>query len=502
MFRFNKPVEFGRIGDYTEDLNLSYTGDKMAKTYKMYLGGHWVDRANKIKVASPYNGAVVGQVAAASRKDYTEAIKIAHQTFQQTRDLPSYQREQTCLAVAAGLEKNHEKIATMMSRELGKSLTDARGEVTRSIGVFRVAGEEAKRVGGEIIDLDWSPGSEERMGLVRRFPRGVIAGISPFNFPLNLVAHKIAPAIASGNTIVLKPASSTPIVALMLAELIDGTDHPKGAVSILPGSAREASPLLDDPRVKLITFTGSSEVGWWIKEHSGRKEVVLELGGNAGVAIADDVDLEFAATRLLYGAFAVAGQSCISVQRIYVHEKIYNRFLRLFKAKVLKLKVGNPLNPRTDIGSMVSREAVKAAMQIVKAAVADGAELLTGGAARGGLMQPTVLTNVKRTMDVCSKEAFAPLAVVQPYKSFKKVIAEINDSEYGLQAGVFTNRLKDVFYAFKHIQCGGVVVNDIPTYRADHQPYGGMKNSGLGREGVRYSIEDMTEIKILSMNLK
>jgi glyceraldehyde-3-phosphate dehydrogenase (NADP+) len=474
----------------------------MAKSYKMYLGGQWVDRTKKIKVVSPYDGSVVGQVAAASKKDFTEAIKIAHKTFQQTRELPAYKREQTCLAIAAGLEKNHDKIATMMSRELGKSLKDARGEVTRSIGVFKVAGEEAKRVGGEIIDLDWSPGSEERMGLVRRFPRGVIAGISPFNFPLNLVAHKIAPAIASGNTIVLKPASSTPIVALMLAELIDRTDHPKGAVSILPGSSRESSPLLDDPRVKLITFTGSSEVGWWIKEHSGKKEVVLELGGNAGVAIADDADLEFATTRLLYGAFAAAGQSCISVQRIYVHEKVYTRFLRMFKAKVLKLKVGKPLNPRTDIGSMVSREAVKASMEMVRAAVDSGAKLLTGGTARGAVMQPTVLTNVKSSMDVCSREAFAPLAVVQPYKSFKKVVDEINNSEYGLQAGIFTNRMRDVFYAFKHIECGGVVVNDIPTYRADHQPYGGMKNSGLGREGVRYSIEDMTEIKILSMNLK
>ena len=390
----------------------------------------------------------------------------------------------------------------MMSRELGKSLKDARGEVSRSIGVFKVAAEEAKRIGGEIIDLDWNPGAEERMGLVRRFPRGVIAGIAPFNFPLNLVAHKVAPAIASGNTIVLKPASATPIVALMLAEIIDKTDHPKGAVSILPGSSKEASPLLDDPRVKLITFTGSSEVGWWIKEHSGKKEVVLELGGNAGVAIADDADLDFATTRLLYGAFAVAGQSCISVQRIYVHEKVYGKFLRMFLAKVSKLKVGNPLNPRTDVGTMVNAEAVRNTLATLREAVDGGAEILVGGRGRGSLMQPTVLTDVKRSMDVCSREAFAPLAVVQKYKSFRKVVGEINNSEYGLQAGIFTNRMKDVFYAFKQIECGGVVINDIPTYRADHQPYGGMKNSGLGREGVRYSIEDMTEIKILSMNLK
>jgi len=474
----------------------------MAKNYKMYLGGKWVDRRNKITVKSPYDGSLVGRVAAASKEDYTEAIRIADETFRLTRDLPSYKREETCRAISAALERNLDKIAIMMSRELGKALKDARGEVARSIGVFKVAAEEAKRVGGEIIDLDWAPGSEERVGLVRRFPRGVIAGISPFNFPLNLVAHKIAPAIASGNTIVLKPASATPILALMLAEIIDKTDHPKGAVSILPGASSEASPLLDDPRVKLITFTGSSEVGWWIKEHSGKKEVVLELGGNAGVAIADDADLDFATTRLLFGAFAVAGQSCISVQRIFVHEKIYTKFLRMFKAKVAKLKVGNPLDPKTDVGAMVDKQSVMATLETVKAAVEGGAKILIGGRTRGNIMRPTVLTDVKASMDVCCKEAFAPLAVVMKYKRFKKVVDEINNSVYGLQAGIFTNRIRDVFYAFKHIECGGVVINDIPTYRADHQPYGGMKDSGLGREGVRYSIEDMAEVKILSMNLK
>ena len=474
----------------------------MAKRYKMYLGGKWVDSENSIRVASPYDGKRVATVAAASKADYTRAIKLAHEAFTHTRELPSYKREQTCLSIADGLKKNFDKFATMMSRELGKSLKDARLEVARSIGVFRVAAEESKRIGGEIIDLDWAPGSEERFGLIRRFPRGVIAGISPFNFPLNLVAHKIAPAIASGNTIVLKPASSTPVLALLLAELIDTTDHPNGAISILPGSSGEASPLLTDPRVKMITFTGSSEVGWWIKEHSGKKEVVLELGGNAGVVIADDADLNFATTRLLAGAFAVAGQSCISVQRIYVHEKVYNRFLRMFKAKVLKLKTGNPLNPKTDIGAMVTRDAAIAAVEMVRQAVADGAKILIGGTARGSMMKPTVLTNVKAPMDICAKEAFAPVAVVFKYNSFKQVVKQINNSDFGLQAGIFTNRMSDVFYAYKHIECGGVVINDIPTYRADHQPYGGMKDSGLKREGVRYSIEDMTELKILSLNLK
>ncbi len=475
----------------------------MAKNYKMFLGGSWVSSDKKIKVYSPWDDTHVATVAAASKKDYTKAIKIANDAFKITRDLPSYKRAETCLAIAKGLEQNIEKFTKMMSLELGKSYKDSKLEVTRAIGVFTVAAEEAKRIGGEIMDLDWAPGSEERTGLIRRFPKGVVAGISPFNFPLNLVAHKVGPAIASGNTIVLKPASSTPVVALMLAELIDKTDHPKGAVSILPGSSKESTPLLDDPRVKMITFTGSSEVGWWIKKHSGTKEVVLELGGNAGVAIADDADLDFATTRLLYGAFASAGQSCISVQRIYVHEKVYNKFVRMLKNKTNKLKIGNPLNPKTDIGAMVDKESVKNTLVNVKAAVAEGAKIITGGKAiRGRTLAPTILTNVTTSMDVCSKEAFAPLAVLFKYKNFKKVIDQINNSEYGLQAGVFTNRMKDVFYAFKHIECGGVVVNDIPTYRVDHQPYGGMKNSGVGREGVRYAIEDMTDVKILSLNLK
>ncbi|RKX28107.1 MAG: aldehyde dehydrogenase [Candidatus Zixiibacteriota bacterium] len=444
----------------------------------------------------------MGTVPAASKKDYTEAIKIAHEAFSKTRDLPSYKREATCRSIAAGLEKNIDKFARMMALELGKAYKDCRLEVTRAIGVFNVAAEEAKRIGGEIIDLDWTPGAEERQGLVRRFPKGVIAGISPFNFPLNLIAHKVAPAIASGNTIVVKPASATPIMALMLAELIDKTDHPKGAVSILPGASKDCTPLLEDPRVKMITFTGSPEVGWWIKQHAGKKEVVLELGGNAGVAIADDADLEYAVSRVLTGSFSVAGQSCISVQRIYVHEKVYSRFVRMFKAGIGKIKLGNPLNPKTDIGTMVDKESVKNSQKMIEQAVSGGAKLLVGGKVRRGrTLEPTVLTDVKISMDVCSKEAFAPLVVLFKYRNFKQVVDRINNSEYGLQSGIFTNRLKDIFFAFKHIECGGVVVNDVPTWRADHQPYGGMKGSGIGREGVRYAIEDMTDIKILSMNL-
>jgi len=289
---------------------------------------------------------------------------------------------------------------------------------------------------------------------------------------------------------------------LMLAEVIDKTELPKGALSVLPGSSKEASPLLRDDRVKLITFTGSAEVGWWIKANCGDKRTVLELGGNAGVAVADDADLDFAAARITSGAFALAGQSCISVQRIYVHEKVYDRFVRKFQTAIKKVKMGDPLQDDTDLGPMVDTESAERTEAWIKQAQGGGAQLLAGGKRKGRFLEPTVLANVTASMNVCSQEAFAPLAVIFKYKDFKKMIAEINNSRYGLQAGIFTHRIKDIFYAFKYVECGGVMINDVPTYRADHMPYGGSKKSGLGREGIKYGIEDMTEIKILGLNLK
>jgi glyceraldehyde-3-phosphate dehydrogenase (NADP+) len=286
----------------------------------------------------------------------------------------------------------------------------------------------------------------------------------------------------------------------MLAELIDQTDYPKGAISILPASAQDASPLLTDDRIKLITFTGSAEIGWWIKSQAGKKPVVLELGGNAGVIVADDADLDYAITRLLFGSFAVAGQSCISVQRIYVHEAILEQFTRTFVDKASKLKVGDPLDPGTDIGTLVDTEAVTRTLQWIDEAKRDGAEILCGGKATGRQMQPTVLTNVRPEMSVCSKEVFAPVAVIDTYTEFTKAVESVNRSDYGLQAGIFTNRMNDIMYAFKRVETGGVIINDVPTYRVDHMPYGGVKNSGIGREGVRYAIEDMTEPKLLALN--
>ncbi len=465
----------------------------------LYLGGQWVETRQTIHVSSPYDDSTVGTVAAASAADFTQAIELGRQAFAQTRKLSAYARERACLQIADGIQAHHEELSVLMSRELGKALKDSRAEVSRAVGVFRTSAEEAKRVGGEILDLDWNPGSEGRLGLLRRFPKGVIAGITPFNFPLNLIAHKIGPAIASGNAIIIKPASKTPLIALKLAEIIDTTDYPKGAVSILPAASSETIPLLQDERVKLITFTGSDIVGWWIKDHAGRKPVVLELGGNAGVAVADDADLDWATSRLVFGAFASAGQSCISVQRIYLHESIYDRALASFVAKTKTLKTGDPLDPTTDVGALVDTAAVEKTMQSLDEAKRSGGKILCGGTVTGRVMEPTILTDVPRHIGLCVTEAFAPVAVVARYSDFKQVVADINDSNFGLQAGIFTNRMSDIMYAWHHIETGGVVVNDVPTYRADHMPYGGVKRSGLGREGIRWAIEDMTEPKLLAL---
>jgi glyceraldehyde-3-phosphate dehydrogenase (NADP+) len=468
----------------------------------MYLGGKWESAKSTITVTSPFDGSLIGEVAAASSADYTRAIEIAHQAYDQTRRLPSHQRERILRQIADGIEKNKEQFARSISQEMGKVIRDSRGEVDRAISTFRVSAEEAKRISGEVIDLDWLPGHEQRTGIIRRFPIGVIAGITPFNYPINLVAHKVGPAIASGNTIVLKPASKTPIVALLLAEIIDQTDLPKGAVSVLPGSATESKPLLDDERVQLVTFTGSSEVGWYIKQHCGKKKVVLELGGNAGVIIADDANLDWSAKRLLFGGFTSNGQSCISVQRIFVHESVYDSFLLKFTSMVAGLKIGSPLDETTDVSAMVDNASTAKVLAWIDEAINGGAQVVCGGKIKEGVLVPTIVTDVKSDMKVCLHEVFAPLVTIRKYREFRKAVAEVNDSAFGLQAGVFTNRLDDIMYAYEEIITGGVVVNDVPTYRADHMPYGGRKDSGMQREGVRYAIEDMTEPKILVINLK
>jgi glyceraldehyde-3-phosphate dehydrogenase (NADP+) len=384
--------------------------------------------------------------------------------------------------------------------EAGKPIRDAEVEADRGVFTVDTAAEEAKRIEGEVMPLDLLASSKGRFGITRRFAIGPIAGISPFNFPLNLALHKLAPAMASGNPLVLKPPSRTPLTMLVVAKLLEEIGLPKGAVSVLPMNREVGDALVEDDRFKLLSFTGSPEVGWSMKTRAGMKRVVLELGGNAGVIVDDDSDLDFAVGRVRTGAFSYAGQVCISVQRVFVHEAVYDRFKDALVTAVGTIKQGDPLDRTTDLGPMIDEKNVARVQSWVDAAVASGAKVLTGGTANGRFYNPTVIENAPRDSFVCSREAFAPIVTIFKVKSFKEAVDAVNDSEYGLQAGVFTNNFERSLYAFENIEAGGVIMNDIPTYRIDHMPYGGVKASGLSREGLRYAIEDMTEMRLLVVN--
>jgi glyceraldehyde-3-phosphate dehydrogenase (NADP+) len=402
--------------------------------------------------------------------------------------------------MAAGLAARRDEVAHIISAEAGKPIRDAEVETDRGVFTLETAAEEAKRLEGEVIPLDLLPSSKGRSGIVRRFPIGPIAGISPFNFPLNLALHKIAPAIASGNSIVLKPPSRDPLTMLLFAEIVEAAGVPKGAVSIMPMNREVGDALVEDPRFKVLSFTGSPDVGWDLKRRAGMKKVILELGGNAGVIVDSDSDLDFAVNRIKVGAFAYSGQVCISVQRVFVVEDVYDEFRDKLTAAVSAIKLGDPLDRTTDLGPMIDAKAVQRTKSWIELAREEGARVIAGGSSDGAFLQPTVIENADPSSFVCSKEAFAPLVTIAPVKSFGEAIRKINDSDYGLQAGVFTNSLEKALVAFENVDVGGVIINDVPTYRIDHMPYGGVKASGLGREGLKYTIEEMTEPRLMVIN--
>jgi glyceraldehyde-3-phosphate dehydrogenase (NADP+) len=472
------------------------------KEYQFYIGGKWKGSAEVLPVINPYNNDVVGQTFLASEQDIEEAIASSVAAFSVMRTLPTFKRAEALFQISTGLRDRQEEMARMMTAESGKPITDARGEVARAIQTFQIAGEEAKRIHGEFIPFDQVPGSEGRLGLTRRVPIGPIVGIAPFNFPLNLVAHKIAPAIASGNTILLKPAPKTPLTALLLAEIIASVGLPEGAVQIFPTTNPLAEKMVCDPRTKMLSFTGSAKVGWSLKEKINKKRVVLELGGNAGTLIHSDADLDFAASRCVVGGFSYSGQVCISVQRIYVHEEVYQPFLDRFVPQVASLPVGDPSDEKTRMGSMIDMASAERVDGWIREAVASGATVLTGGKRSGKMMAPTVITNTTPAMKVNCEELFAPVVTVTPYREINEAFALVNQSPYGLQAGLFTRDMKVIFQAFDQIEVGGLIINDVPTYRIDAMPYGGMKESGFGREGIRYAIAEMTELKLLALNVR
>ncbi len=468
------------------------------KPHPIFLAGRWVESDDPLVVTNPANpDEPAGATFNASEAQYEEAVEAAVAAFEVTRTLPAYERGAILRNISAGIKARREELGKIMAREAGKPIRDALIEVDRAVITFRLGAEEAERMVGETIPLDLMPASKGRVGITRRFPIGPIAGISPFNFPLNLAAHKVSPAIASGNTIVLKPPSKDPLTMLTVAEIIEEAGPPAGSVSILPMTRELGDKMVADERFKLLTFTGSPSVGWRMKERAGKKKVVLELGGNAGVIIDKSADLDWAVRRLLVGAFTYAGQVCISVQRMFVHDDIWDELMKRFVEGAKSIKIGDPLDPETELGPMVDGAAAERTQRWVDEAVAMGGKILLGGKADGNFFPPTILTDVPPQAQVCSNEAFAPLAVAFRFKDFGDAIKQVNDSMFGLQTGVFTNDLANSWRAFNELEVGGVIVNDVPTYRIDHMPYGGVKDSGLGREGLRWAIEDMTEVRIM-----
>lgn len=470
----------------------------MDKEQGFFMAGEWRTSDNRLEVHNPYDGELVGTTFMATEDQLDEATQKAVLAFEHTRKLSSYQRSTALRQLLELLRKEETEFTRLIIEEAGKPWKYARSEVQRAFVTVETAAEEAKRICGELLPMDLIPNSQGVIGIAGRFPIGPIAGITPFNFPLNLALHKIAPAIASGNPIVVKPSPRTPLTLLALAKLIARVDLPAGAVSIMPFANELVARMAADDRYKLLTFTGSAPVGWELKSKAGKKRVLLELGGNAAVIVDRDADLNNAVPRIVQGGYAFAGQSCISVQRVYVHRELYEDFsLRLVRA-VHDLKVGDPMSPDTDVGPMIDEAAARRTESWRREAVAEGAKVLSGGhMLKGSFFEPTILDNVNPRSKVCSEEVFAPLVVLAPFTEFSQAVDMVNDSAYGLQAGVFSNNLEHVLYAFQELQVGGVMVNEIPSFRVDHMPYGGIKDSGLGREGIRYAIEEMTERKLL-----
>jgi acyl-CoA reductase-like NAD-dependent aldehyde dehydrogenase len=464
------------------------------------VAGEPVSTGETIEIRSPYDGSPVAIVHRAGPAEVERAIAAAVEAFEETRRLPSWRRAEVLLAIAAGIAERREELARTIALEAGKPIKTARIEVDRGAFTFTIAAEETKRIYGEIVPLDWLPGNDGRIAQVRRVPLGPIAGITPFNFPLNLVAHKVAPALAAGNPIVIRPASQTPVTSLKLAEIVDAAGWPAGGFSVVPCSTATAAPLVEDDRIKLLTFTGSPAVGWGLKARAGRKRVTLELGGNAAVIVNEDADVDYAAERIVWGGFAYAGQTCISVQRVYVHSSLYDAFAAEVVRRVAELRTGDPLDESTDVGPLIDADALERVETWIAEARDGGAEVLAGGERDGSIWRPTVLAGLRDDMRVSCEEVFAPVIGLEPFDDVEQAIDAAARTEFGLQAGLFTNDMRVVDAAFDRIEVGGLMVNDVSTYRIDHMPYGGVKSSGLGREGLRYAIEEMTELKLLTFN--
>ena len=472
----------------------------MVETRPFLVNGEWRTGEGTFEVHSPYDGSVVAEIAVPTAADVEEASQVAHDTFEESKNLPIWARADALDHISKRLSETIEENANLIAAEGGKPLKWATVEATRAVSTFRWASEVIRHGTDEAMRLDTEQALGSRLGLLRRFPLGPVLGITPFNFPLNLVAHKVAPSLGVGAPIVVKPASATPIGSLRLAEFFAETDLPKGMFQVLPVSSKVADGMARDDRFKKISFTGSSEIGWYLKGLDPKKRVTLELGGNAGVIVHSDADLDFAAQRIAFGGYYQAGQSCISVQRVLVATEVYDDFAARLTKQVESLKVGDPMDPTVDVGPVIQAQEVERIQGWVDEAVSQGAQVLTGGTGEGPIFQPTLIADVKPEMKVCREEVFGPVVTISPYQTFDDALKSVNDSKYGLQAGVFTNDISRAMEAHRTLEVGGVIINDVSAFRADQMPYGGSKDSGFGREGLRFAMEEMTEQRIMVLS--
>ncbi len=467
-----------------------------------FVNGAWVSTAARLEVVSPWSGEVVGEVSLAGPGEWEAAITAAERAAVALRKMSSQERREVLLALVAGVKACQGELAQTICAEGGKPIAYARGEVSRGVMTLSLAAEKAARLGGEVLPLDLTQASAGRWGITRRFPVGPVLGITPFNFPFNLVAHKVGPALAAGNPIIIKPSSACPLTALKLAEVWGQAGLPAGGLQVLPCASRLAEAAVADDRLKVLSFTGSAAVGWDLKGKAGKKRVILELGGNAACIIDAGADLTYAARRAAIGAFAHAGQVCIAVQRLLVHREIYESFQAIFLQTIeAEIFAGDPAREETVIGPLIDAPAAARVREWVQEAESGGAKRLAGNPGAGNLIPATVLTGVSREMKVWNQEVFGPVVVLAPFDDFAQALAMANDSDYGLQAGVFTPNLAHMWQAFETLEVGGVIINDAPIFRLDHMPYGGAKASGLGREGVRYAMEELTDLRLLALKV-
>lgn len=466
------------------------------ETRKILIAGQWAEAEETIRVVSPFTGETVAEVFSANANESLTAVAAAAAAAREMRAIRRFETAAGLRKIASGISERTEEIARTIATEAGKPIRLARNEVDRAVATFSWAAGEAERFCGEVVPVDTQPAGRGKTAFTLRVPRGVIFGITPFNFPLNLVAHKVAPALASGNAIIIKPSPRTPLTSLLLGEIFLRSGLPSAALQIVPMDVNYLDTILGDERVAMISFTGSAPVGWQLKQKAGKKAVGLELGGNAPVIVDRSADVERSLSRSVTGAFAYTGQVCISVQRIFVHEMHFDSWTDQFVSRARSLKTGDPLDEETDLSVMIDEASAKRAESWVNEAVDNGAKLLCGGKRDGAVFDATVLTGTDPEMQIVTEEAFAPVAIVEQFADFGEAVAAANQSKYGLQAGVFTNDLKNARYGIENLEYGGVIVNDVPTFRVDNMPYGGSKDSGFGREGVRYAMEEMTEPRI------